>query len=227
MTDNRRVVPAILTDDASALARMTSQAEQFASYVQFDIMDGLFVPSRSIDARHIASLHPNFTWEAHLMVVHPEERLAEFKQAGASKVAFHYEATDVPLKVIDRARGLGVGVGLAINPDTPVAAIASLVEKVDSVLFLSVVPGFYGSKFIPAVLDKIRDFRRLQPGVLTGIDGGVKAANLKEIAATGVHEICVGSAIFAAPDPAIAYHQLSEALAGKPSPGRPNPASSP
>jgi ribulose-phosphate 3-epimerase len=104
-------------------------------------------------------------------------------------------------------------VGLAVNPKTTIKDFAPLVKQIDSVLFLSVEPGFYGAKFIPEVLSKIVEFRKVYPKMATGIDGGVKEENIKEIVYTGVNAICVGSAIFNKPDPAAAYHRLKELAA--------------
>jgi ribulose-phosphate 3-epimerase len=203
-----RIVPAILTDNPEALETMVRQVETFTDYVQIDIMDGQFVPSSSITWQHLASIPFKFAWEAHLMIVNPEEHLAGFRQAGAQRIIFHYEATSSPREVISLARSYHLEVGLAVNPETPVSAILPLVGEVDSVLFLSVNPGFYGSEFIPGVLDKIVELNKLRPGVVTGIDGGAKESNIAEIAGTGVSYICVGSAIFRQLEPAASFRRL-------------------
>ena len=158
-----RVVPAILTDDPKALETMVRQAETFTEWVQFDIMDGKFVPSRSINHEHLAGLSIKLSWEVHLMVQHPEDHVEGFRQAGAQRIVFHYEATSSPGEVISQARKLGLGIGLAVNPETSVSVILPLASKVDSVLFLTVHPGFYGSQFIPEVLNKGIELRRIEP----------------------------------------------------------------
>jgi len=203
-----QLVPAILTKDPKALETMVRQAETFTNYVQLDIMDGQFVPSQSISHEHLACLHIKLSWEAHLMVQHPENYLEDFRQAGAHRVVFHYEATPSPQEVISLARNIGLEVGLAINPETPVSAILSLTNEVDSVLFLSVHPGFYGSKFIPKVLDKVVELHNARPDLETGIDGGVKESNIARIARSGVNAIYVGSAIFLQPQPGESFNHL-------------------
>ncbi len=208
MSRNVRVVPAILTDDSSALERMVHQAESFTDYVQIDIMDGHFVPSRSVTWEQVAGLSINLKWEAHLMVAHLEKYLESIKQAGASKIIFHHEAAASPHEVIHQIRNLGIEVGLAINPETPVSATASYINQVDSVLLLTVTPGFYGSKFIPEVMDKVAELQDIQPGIEIGVDGGVKESNIREIAGAGVDYICVGSAVFLQSDPAASYRRL-------------------
>ncbi len=208
MSNSIRVVPAILTDDPIALGKMVLQTETFTDFAQFDIMDGRFVPSRSVSCKEIASLGTKLTWEAHLMVLHPESYLEEFQQAGAQKIVFHYEATPSPDQVIRQIKKLGMMAGLALNPESPVEAIRPLLGELDSLLFLSVNPGFYGAKFIPEVLDKIIAFRKIHPRMETGIDGGVKDSNIMQIAETGVNVIYVGSAILTQPDPVEAYRRL-------------------
>ena len=212
MTKLSRVVPAILTEDPRALETMVRQAESFTTYVQFDFMDGQFVPSRSVALKHMTGLSMKLSWEAHLMVLHPEDYLEGFRQAGAQKVLFHYEATPSPREIISLARNLDLEVGLAVNPDTPLATILPLASELDSVLFLSVHPGFYGSQFIPEVLDKIVEFRSARPGVEIGIDGGIKEGNIAQIARAGVDVIYVGSAIFLQPQPGESFRRL-QALA--------------
>jgi len=190
------------------LEKMVHQAKNFTDCVQIDIMDGRFVPSRSVTWEQVADLSVKLNWEAHLMVMQPEKCLKGFKQAGASKIIFHHEATTSPHDVISRIKNLGLEVGLAVNPDTPVSAIVPCVNEIDSILLLTVTPGFYGSQFIPEVMDKVAELRSIQPEIEIGVDGGVKENNIREIASAGVDYICVGSAVFMQTDPAESYRRL-------------------
>ncbi|TET74772.1 MAG: ribulose-phosphate 3-epimerase [Dehalococcoidia bacterium] len=208
MTKPIQVVPAILTEDPRVLETMVRQAESFTTYVQFDIMDGRFVPSRSITYEHLAALPMKLSWEAHLMVENPEDYLEGFRRVGAQKVVFHYEATSSPDEVISLARNLSLGVGLAVNPETPVSIIQPIASKVDSVLFLTVHPGFYGGQFIPEVLDKVVELRSTGLGVEISVDGGIEESNITEVARVGVDVIYVGSAIFLQPQPAESFRRL-------------------
>ena len=104
--------------------------------------------------------------------------------------------------------------GLALNPETPVSAILTLADDVDSVLFLSVHPGFYGSQFIAEVLDKVSELGRARPGLEIGIDGGIKEDNIARVARSGVDVIYIGSAIFLKTNPAESFRHL-QALAGE------------
>jgi ribulose-phosphate 3-epimerase len=210
MSQRIRIVPAILTDDPNTLVKLVSQTESFTDYAQFDIMDGEFVPSQSVSCSQIAALKIKIKWEAHLMVMRPEDCLEDFQKAGAQKTVFHYEATAGPVRTIREIKRLGMKAGLAVNPETPINSIKNLVAKLDSILFLSVNPGFYGAKFIPEVLDKIIAFRKAYPKMEIGIDGGIKETNIAQIARTSVDVIYIGSAIFLQPDPAASYHQLKK-----------------
>jgi ribulose-phosphate 3-epimerase len=208
MSRTCRIVPAILTEDPQALARMLRQAETYADFVQVDIMDGRFVPSNSVTCRDLVAVSPKMRWEAHLMVRQSEEQLQCFARAGAEKIVFHFEATSSPLRIIKLIRHLGIKVGLAVNPETPLTTTLSLADSVDSVLFLTVHPGFYGARFLPEVLDKVVELRSRKPNLEIGVDGGIKEGNVAQVASLRVDYICVGSAIFVQPDPAAAFRRL-------------------
>jgi ribulose-phosphate 3-epimerase len=202
------VVPAVLTDNPESLKDMLETAETFTGFVQIDIMDGSFVPSKSISAADISAVKTGINWEAHLMVNNPESYIDDFACAGARQIIFHYEATGSHENIVDIIHKAGLKAGIAVNPDTGIAVLTPLVHKLDSVLFMSVIPGYYGSKFIPEVLDKIRDFRNKYPDVSTGIDGGIKENNIEIVAKTGVNSICVGSAVFCQDNPAQSFKRL-------------------
>lgn len=193
---------------------MLHEAEAFADQVQVDIMDGRFVPSESISAEDLARVKTRLFLEVHLMVMEPEAHLEAFLKAGAGRVVFHYEAGPSPSRTIALARHLGLGVGLALNPQTPVLEAKPLFGEVDFLLLLSVDPGFYGSPFLPSVLEKAKVLRPLFPGEI-GMDGGIKGGNIHQVKEAGVDCACVGSAIFKSPDPRKSFLAL-QALAGAP-----------
>jgi ribulose-phosphate 3-epimerase len=99
-------------------------------------------------------------------------------------------------------------VGLAVNPQTTIANIAPLADKVDMVLFMSVNPGFYGAPFIPGVLKKIKEFKKLFPGKIVGIDGGIKLDNVRQVAGVGIDYLYIGSALLKNKNPKDAYKNL-------------------
>ncbi len=210
MKRNVRVVPAILTDSAAELARMVDLANKFAAFVQIDMMDGRFVPTRSIGVDDLGAVRIGFSWEAHLMVAEPIQYLDALKEAGARRVIFHVESDDDVGSIIVRCRSLGLGVGVAVNPPTPVAGIEPYLPDVDSVLLMAVHPGYYGAPFVPEVMSKIGEVRFACPGVEIGMDGGIKESNLVKVARHGLDTICIGSAIFGQQDPPASYLRLTD-----------------
>ena len=204
------ILPAILTEDSADLEKKIKQAELFTEWVQVDIMDGIFVPSRSIVASQLARIKTRIKMEIHLMVQEPGSQVESYARAGATRIVFHYESTSSPDSVIDKIRGLKLGVGLAINPETSVSSVVNLMDKIDFVLFLSVHPGFYGKEFLPEVLDKVKEFRAMGFKLEVGMDGGIKASNLRIIKDAGVDYACVGSAVFNHVAPQEAYKSLLE-----------------
>ncbi|MFA4910156.1 MAG: ribulose-phosphate 3-epimerase [Desulfobacteria bacterium] len=207
-----RIVPAILTDKLEDFQNMLNIAKGFTDYVQVDFMDGVFVPSKSISLDALMGMKIPLDMEAHLMVKDPNAYLASLKSIGAKKVILHFEADPDPENVISNIRNLGMEAGLAINPKTAISEFQSLVPHVDSFLFLSVDPGFYGSPFIPGVLDEIRCFRAQFPSAFIGIDGGISLDNIKKLKASGVDYACVGSRIFLQPDPKESYEAFLRSL---------------
>ncbi len=215
MAKTARIVPAILTDSVCDLAYMVRLANSFADFVQIDIMDGIFVPPKSITAADVAALDVRFCWEAHLMVSRPSEDVESFVRAGAKRVIVHAEAGDDVSDAIRLARSMCAEVGLALNPETSIDGAERLLQMVDSVLLLTVEPGYYGSRFLPHVLSKVPVLRASYPALPIAVDGGIKEQNVCEVASTGVDEICVGSAIFRADSPAAAYYRLRDSVARK------------
>ena len=175
-------------------------------------MDGQFVPSKSIGWQEVKAAKLPFDWEAHLMVKDPETYFSGFKSARVRRVIFHFEAVTDPPAVIAAARKLDLDVGMALNPGTPVSAAVECFSLLDSILLMSVVPGFYGAKFIPEVLNKVGEIRALNPEISIGIDGGIKDSNILDVALSGGDDICVGSAIFMGADPADSYRRLQAAV---------------
>lgn len=206
-----RIVPAILTDNPQDLKRMLGQAEAFTDFVQIDFMDGDFVPSKSVTPKDLAEIEIRIGWEAHLMVKDPIDYLSPPNKEGLERVIFHWEANPHPESVVSALRDLGLAVGLAINPETALSQFEDLVPHIDSVLFLSVHPGFYGSPFVEEVLEKVREFRSRFPSTVMGIDGGVALDNIQRLKSLKMDYACVGSRIFRHDDPGKSYEEFVKA----------------
>ncbi|KPK42355.1 MAG: hypothetical protein AMJ78_02810 [Omnitrophica WOR_2 bacterium SM23_29] len=207
-----KIIPAILTDKPEELRKMIKQAEDFCDLAQIDIMDGGFVPSKSISAEDLAEVDTKLKLEIHLMVDEPSRYLEPFKRAGASRIIFHYESKERPSDVIAKIRNLGLEIGLAINPPTKIAEIEGFLKDIDVLLLLSVNPGFYGSKFIPEVCDKARTLKDMKGDFFIAMDGGIKFDNILLIRDSGVDVACVGSGIYGKVDPKQNYLRLLEEL---------------
>ena len=207
-----KIVPAILTDKVQDLKLMLAQAETFSDFVQIDFMDASFVPSQSIAPKDLAEIKINIGWEAHLMVKEPINYLSSLNRDGLKRIIFHWKASPHPESIVSAVRNLGLEVGLAINPETILSQFEGLVDKIDSVLFLSVHPGFYGSPFIAEVLEKIGAFRSHFPATMIGIDGGISLDNIRRVKSSGVDYACVGSRIFRHDDPRKSYEEFQKAI---------------
>jgi ribulose-phosphate 3-epimerase len=181
-----------------------------------DVGDGRFIPPITIGPVVVKSIAPVIhaaggRLDCHLMVEEPESHFDEIKAAGGDSVTFHVEVcTDVPAAAA-LARSLGLGVGLALNPDTPVEkAIAA--SEVDLVLCMSVHPGYSGQKFIPGSVDRLRQLRDLLPSeTLVQVDGGIIEDNVRAVRDAGADLIVAGSAVFYQDDIAEAYRALAGA----------------
>jgi ribulose-phosphate 3-epimerase len=174
-----------------------------APAMQFDVMDGHFVPNLTYGALVIERLRDatSAVFDAHLMISDPAAYLDGFLDAGCDLVTFHYEAVRDPVPLLRRIREAGRAAGLALNPGTPVEAIEPLLGACDVVLVMSVEPGFGGQKFIPSALDKLRWLReRVSEDTLLSIDGGIGMETIGPSAAAGAEIFAVGSAIFGSGD---------------------------
>lgn len=205
-----KLIPAILATNLREFKRLLTVAEELTDYVQIDFMDGEFVPSKSISAEDLKDVSTSLRSEAHLMVRHPENYVLALKEFGTEKVVFHYEAVADPVKLIDSLKQHRFAVGIAINPETPVAAPGNLLERVDSVLFLTVYPGSYGHEFLPQVLNKVRELHAAKPKIKIGLDGGIKPENIEQVLESGADLAYVGSAIFLQPDPRKSFLDLKD-----------------
>ncbi len=209
-----KIVPAVLTDKPQELEKMIAQAETFCDLVQIDIMDGKFVPSKSVSAEDLAKIETGLKLEIHIMVDEPTRYLEPFKKAGAKRIVFHYESKEDPSEVIRSIRALGLEAGIAINPETPAADVEKFFKDIDILLFLSVNPGFYGSKFLPEVCEKAKALKDRKDKPVIAMDGGIKADNILLIRDAGVDIACVGSGIYGKGDAKQNYQDLLKRLSG-------------
>ncbi len=198
----------MLSADFGHLDRDTRMIDRSAAeWVHIDVMDGVFVPNISFGfpvLKAIRKATAKFL-DVHLMIVSPERYVERFVEAGADLVTFHLEAAEDPAVCAALIRRAGAKVGVSIKPATPVEALREVLPAVDLVLVMSVEPGFGGQSFIEGSLEKIRRLRALvrELGLDTVIevDGGISAANAREVFEAGAEVLVAGSAVFKAGDP--------------------------
>jgi ribulose-phosphate 3-epimerase len=204
--DGRTILlaPSVLSADFARLGEdARAAAAAGGDWLQIDVMDGMFVPNISVGLPVVAALRRavGLTLDCHLMIVRPERYVADFVKAGANHVTVHAEATTHLHRTVQQIKELGATAGVALNPATPLQVLDEILPYIDLALLMSVNPGFGGQEYIPTTTGKIARLRRMldERGfghVHIQVDGGVKAANIAEVARAGATNIVAGSAIF-------------------------------
>ncbi len=201
------LTPSILAADFANLEADIKAAERGgADYFHLDIMDGHFVPNISFGP-WVAKQMKKITdrpLDAHLMITNPREYIPKFIDAGVELIYPHVEGAYDIYRTVQMILDHGARAGITLNPATPVTAVEGLVELIDSVLIMSVCPGFGGQEFISSSLNKIAKLRELldelKPSVRIAVDGGVSLDNVRDLRKAGADFFIAGSAIFKAPD---------------------------
>ena len=217
------IAPSILTADFGRLAEAAAAAEAGgAALMHLDVMDGHFVPPITFGQEVVRAVRAacSLPIEAHMMVERPGEHFEALAAAGAERLIFHIEATDGVEQagaLIEQARALGAGAGVAISPETPVEALHPLLDSIDEVVVMLIRPGWGGQQMRPELLDKVRALREHLDGagldVRLEVDGGVKAHNAASCVQAGADTLVAGSAVYNAEQtPGEALAALREAI---------------
>jgi ribulose-phosphate 3-epimerase len=214
-----KLAPSILSADFAELAAEVDRIAEAADLLHVDVMDGHFVPNLTIGPVVVSALrkHTELFLDCHLMIDNPGVLLEGFADAGADRCIVHVELGD-PRPLFDELRSRNVGVGLVLNPETPVDTVLPYLDDIDLLLVMSVHPGWGGQGFIPEVLDKVRvvrqqiDERGLD--VEIEIDGGINVTTAPAAAEAGVDIFVAGSAVFGAADPLEAARAIRAAAEG-------------
>jgi ribulose-phosphate 3-epimerase len=208
---------------AADFARLGEQIETLLDagvrIFHFDVGDGHFVEPVTIGPVVLQSISGlvhdrGGVLDCHLMVANPERHFPQIARAGGDSVTFHHEVTDDPAALVAQARDLGLGVGLAFNPESEVADAVAAAEGVDLVLCMSIHPGYSGQEFMPEAIDRLRATRAALPAAVhVQVDGGITAENVAAVREAGANLIVAGSAVFGAASIADAYRALAGAIA--------------
>ncbi len=216
-----RVAPSILSSDFARLgAQVQEVLDAGARVIHIDVMDGHFVPAITVGPLVVSALREqtevvDALLDVHLMIERPERHVADFVRAGADSVTFHAEATAHGALIAGAVHELGASVGLAVNPGTPVEAVAEMTADIELVLCMTVNPGWGGQRFIVRSPDKVRRLRGIiGEQVALEVDGGVDTDTVVVCRQAGASVFVAGSAVFGAPDPGEAYRAIADAADG-------------
>jgi len=203
MTSDVMIAPSILAADFTRLGEEVREVEAAgAEWLHVDVMDGQFVPNITMGPLVVAALRraTRLPLDVHLMIVEPERYLDAFAQAGADQLYVHVETCPHLHRTLQYIRGLGKRAGVVLNPATPTAALSEVLDLVDTVLVMSVNPGFGGQNFIPRSADRIADVRaRLDAAgspALIAVDGGIDTGTAPIVVAAGARVLIAGTAVF-------------------------------
>ncbi len=201
------ICPSMLSADFSKLAEEIKEVEKAgADIIHCDIMDGNFVPNISFGQSVVKQVNKmtDLSLDVHLMINEPTKYIKDFVDAGADYISVHYENNYHLNRVVNQIKDNGVKAGVVLNPASPVFLLENILPYVDYILLMSVNPGFGGQKFIPNVLNKVSDLKKMidekSYACKIEIDGGVDLNNIKELSKTGVDMFVCGSSIFGSKD---------------------------
>jgi len=217
-----KIAPSILSADFSRLKDEIQAVEAAgADWLHVDVMDGHFVPNITIGPVVVEWVRKvtDIPLDVHLMISDPDYYAPEFIKAGANSVSIHPDTCKDPNATLKKIRSLGAKTSVAVNPDVPLEKVERCFPDIDMILMMTVFPGFGGQAFIPDVLPKIEQVRKLiderKLPILVEADGGIKADNIDRVFHAGAEIMVSGSGIFKTPNYAETIRQMHKAVAAQ------------
>jgi len=190
------IIPTVLEKDFKKVKEKIKLVEDYVKWVQLDIMDGVFVNNETWNKPQ--RINTKVKLEAHLMVQNPEKIIDDWLKI-VDRIIIHFESTKEVKKIIDKVHKKKKQIGLALNPETDIAAATPFLKDLDLVLIMTIQPGWGGQELKPWTLDKVKFLRKKWKGDIQ-VDGGVNNENIKKIRKAGANLICVGTYIFSKKD---------------------------
>jgi len=190
------IVPAVLVKTAEELKQRVKEVEPFVNRIQIDIMDGKFVPNKTIQPGNMKGFKTKLMKEAHLMVNDNERYVEAFLDLDFDMIIVHYESCKDIRGIIKKVKDRDKKIALAINPPTPLLAIKHYLDDLDMVLIMTVNPGFSGQGFDSSVMPKIRELRNMKKDLDIQVDGGIKVGTAKQAAEAGANIFASCSGIY-------------------------------
>lgn len=197
------VAPSILASDWAKFGEEIVAVEKAgADWIHIDVMDGRFVPPITFgaDVVKVAKRVTALPLDVHLMIVEPERHIETFASSGAASISVHAEVSPHLHRTLQQIRACGCKTGVALNPSTPLVALLDIMQEIDTLLIMTVNPGWGGQKFIAPMLDKIRHaaahIRQHNLNTRIEVDGGINAETAREATAAGASILVAGTSIF-------------------------------
>jgi ribulose-phosphate 3-epimerase len=198
-----KIAPSLLSADFANLSQEIAKVERAGcDLIHIDVMDGHFVPNLTVGPFIVKAIRKvtKLPLDTHLMIESPEKYIDEFAKAGSDNITVHAEACNGNLgKVLEQIRSHKISVGVSLKPATPLSAIKDHLKDIDMVLLMTVNPGFGGQAFMPEVLSKVEELRKIYDKDIE-VDGGINKDTSKQVLKAGANVLVAGTAVFGRPD---------------------------